>query len=59
MWNVENRFRQPLGRLTVRQADGGLEQDAERSKCSPVMGGIFRQVRKSVMTQTFGGSLVM
>ncbi len=59
MWNVGTQYRRPLGRLTARQAVGGLEWDAERSECPPVVGGISRQVRDSVMRQTFGGSLVM
>ena len=40
MRNVETQSRRPLGRLTVRQADDGLEWDAERSECPVVMVGI-------------------
>ncbi len=48
-----------LGRLTVRHAVGGLEQDAERSECPVVMVGISLHVRDFVRRLTFSGSLVM
>jgi hypothetical protein len=48
----------PLGKLTARHAEGGLEEDAERSERPTVMVGISRQVRGSVRRPTFSGSLV-
>jgi len=58
MWNVGTQFRRPLGRLTARQADGGLEEDAERSESPAVMAGISRFILDSARRLTFGGSLV-
>jgi len=58
VWNVETQPRRPLGRLTARQAAGGLEQDAERSECLAVMVRISRLVRDSVRRLTFSGSPV-
>jgi hypothetical protein len=37
---VETQFRRPLGRLTARHADGGLDEDAERSEGPAVTAGI-------------------
>ena len=48
----------PLGKLTARHAEGGLEKDAERSERPAVMAGISRLVRDSVRRLTFGGFLV-
>ena len=56
--NVVTQSRCPLGRLTARQAEGGLDGDAERSECLAVMVGISRRVRESVRRLTFSGSLV-
>jgi hypothetical protein len=58
MRNVGTQSRRPLGRLTARHADGGLDGEAERSECPAVMAGISRFVRDSVRRLTFGGSLV-
>jgi len=58
MWNVGTQYHRLLGRLTARQAVGGLEKDAERSESLAVMAGIFRHVRDSVRRLTFSGSLV-
>ena len=58
MRNVGTQSHRPLGRLTARQADGGLDEDAERSECPTVMVGISRHVRDSVRRLTFSGSLV-
>jgi hypothetical protein len=55
---VETQSHRPLGRLTVRHADGGLDRDAERSECPDVMVGISCHVRDSVRRQTFSGSPV-
>jgi len=41
VWNVGTQSRRPLGRLTARHADGGLDEDAERSECPAVMAGIL------------------
>jgi hypothetical protein len=56
--NVGTQSRRPLGRLTARHADGGLEGDAERSECPAAMVGISRHVWDSVRRLTFSGSLV-
>ncbi len=42
----------------ARHADGGREEDAERSERPTAMVGISRQVRGSVRRLTFSGSLV-
>lgn len=57
MRNVGIQSRRPLGRLTARHAEGGLEKDAERSEGPVVMAGISRHVRDSVRRLTFSGSL--
>jgi len=41
MWNAGTQTRCLLGRLTARQADGGLDWEAERSECPDVMAGIL------------------
>jgi hypothetical protein len=48
----------PLGKLTARHAEGGLEKDAERSERPTVIAGISRQVRGSARRLPFSGSLV-